>query len=48
MTKSRIELEKYDFTVKYIKGRDNVAADAFSLINMKDLKIANDAEDKTI
>lgn len=32
LTKFRLLLEEYDFVVKYVKGRDNVAADALSRI----------------
>lgn len=34
----RLELEEYDFVVEYIKGGDNVAADALSRISIGDLK----------
>ena len=38
LTRLRLDLEEYDFTIEYIRGRDNVAADALSRIHMKDLK----------
>lgn len=43
LTKFRLCLEEYDFHVEYIKGRDNVAADALSriLISSKELKQLN-------
>lgn len=34
LTKFRIILEEYDFTVKYIKGKENVTADALSRIEL--------------
>lgn len=33
-----MDLEEYDFVVEYIKGKDNVAADALSRITIDDLK----------
>lgn len=38
LTRVRLELEEYDFVVEYIKGKDNVAADALSRISIHDLK----------
>jgi len=34
----RLELEEYDFTVEYLKGKDNYIADALSRITIKDLQ----------
>lgn len=34
LTRIRLDLESYDFTVKYLKGRDNVCADALSRIDL--------------
>lgn len=33
----KMDLEEFDFTIEYIKGRDNVVADALSRISIKDL-----------
>lgn len=33
----KMDLEEYDFTIEYIKGRDNVVADALSRISIQDL-----------
>jgi len=38
LTRMRLELEEYDFTVEYLKGKDNFVADALSRINIKELK----------
>lgn len=32
-----MDLEEFDFTIEYIKGRENVVADALSRISIKDL-----------
>lgn len=37
LTKFRLILEEYDYTVQYIKGKDNVAADALSRISSSEL-----------
>lgn len=44
LLKFRLALEEYDFNVEYIKGSDNVTADAMSRlpINIKDLKLMNE------
>jgi len=34
----RLELEEYDFTVEYLKGKDNYVADALSRITIKELQ----------
>lgn len=38
LTRIRLELEEYSFTIEHIKGKDNVAADALSRITIEDLK----------
>jgi len=38
LTRMRLELEEYDFTVEYLKGKDNFVADALSRITIKDLQ----------
>lgn len=38
LTRVRLDLEEYDFEVEYIKGSNNVAADALSRISINDLK----------
>jgi len=34
----RLELEEYNFTVEYLKGKDNYVADALSKITITELK----------
>ena len=41
LTKFRIILEEYDFEIQYIKGKDNVVADALSRITSDELKELN-------
>lgn len=49
LTRIRLELEEYDFVVEYIKGKNNVAADALSRIHIKDIKqISENSEDSKI
>ena len=38
LTRMRLELKEYDFTVEYLKGKDNFVADALSRITLKELK----------
>lgn len=38
LTRIRLELEEYDFTIEYIRGKDNVMADALSRIKLNDLR----------
>lgn len=38
MTRIRLDLEEYDFTMKHISGKDNVVADALSRISIDDIK----------
>lgn len=38
LSRIRLDLEEYDFEIQYIRGRDNVVADALSRISIKDLK----------
>lgn len=38
LTRIRLELEEYDFTIEYIKGKDNIIADALSRITIEDFK----------
>jgi len=46
----RLELAEYDFTVEYLKGKDNYVADALSRISIKDLQniTGNITENKEI
>lgn len=51
LTRVRLELEEYDFIVQYIKGKDNVVADALSRISIDDLKelqIKNETENENV
>ncbi len=50
LTKFRLTLEEYDFTIQYVKGRDNVTADALSRIEITSdqLKAMRDNVDETI
>lgn len=38
LTKFRLVLEEYDFEIQYVKGKDNVVADALSRITLDELK----------
>lgn len=38
LTKFRLILEEYDFEIRYIKGKDNVVADALSRIEISELR----------
>ena len=38
LTRMPLELEEYDFTVEYLKGKDNFVADALSRVNIKKFK----------
>lgn len=38
LSRLRLDLEEYDFEIQYIKGKDNVIADALSRITIQDLK----------
>lgn len=38
LTRLRLDLEEYDFQVEYIKGSENVGADALSRIEFEDIK----------
>jgi hypothetical protein len=38
LTRIRLELEEYDFDVEYVKGEENVSADALSRISIESLK----------
>lgn len=38
LARMRLDLEEFDFEIQYIKGKDNVAADALSRITLEDLK----------
>lgn len=48
LTRIRLELEEYDFEVQYIKGKDNVIADALSRITLDDLKEISSENDSQI
>jgi len=37
LTRMRLKLEEYDFTVEYLRGKDNFVADALSRITISDL-----------
>lgn len=41
LTKIRLELSEYNFTVEYIKGKSNIVADALSRISIDELKEVN-------
>ena len=41
LTRIRLDLEEFDFEIEYIKGKNNVAADALSRINIQELKDLN-------
>jgi len=34
----RLQLEEYNFTVEYLRGKDNFVADALSRVTIQDLK----------
>lgn len=38
LTRVRVDLEEYNFTVKHVPGKENVCADALSRIHIDDLK----------
>jgi len=38
LTRKRLELEKSNLTVEYLKGKDNYVADALSRITIEELK----------
>lgn len=38
LTRMRLELEEYELTVEYLKGKDNLVADALSRLTIVDLK----------
>lgn len=42
LTRIRLELSEYNFTVEYIKGKNNVGADALSRVSINELKNRND------
>lgn len=42
LTRMRLDLEEFDFDIEYIKGKDNVGADALSRINIENLKEIHD------
>ena len=37
LTRMRLDLEEYNFTVVYLRGKENVVADALSRISIDDL-----------
>ena len=41
LTRMRLDLEEYDFEIEYIKGEENVLADALSRLTITDLKEIN-------
>lgn len=42
LLRTRLDLEEYTFDIEYIKGKDNVVADALSRINIEDLKTTHE------
>lgn len=46
LTRMRLDLEEYDFSVEYLKGKQNMVADALSRITINDLKEHNLDTDK--
>lgn len=42
LTRMRLDLEEYQFTIEFIQGKTNVVADALSRINIDDLKKLNE------
>ena len=45
LTRMRLDLEEYDFTVEYLRGKDNYVADALSRITITDLKNINNTNE---
>lgn len=43
LTRIRLDLAEYNFTIEYIKGKDNVCADALSRITIEELKIISNS-----
>lgn len=41
LTRMRLDLEEYDFSIEYVKGKDNSGADALSRIDFSDIKTIN-------
>lgn len=41
LTRMRLDLEEYDFTVEYLKGKQNQVADALSRITINERKEQN-------
>ena len=41
LTRMRLDLEEYDFTVEFLRGKNNYVADALSRITINDLKTIN-------
>lgn len=39
LTRMRLDLEEFDFTIEYVKGKDNSGADALSQIDFDDIKL---------
>lgn len=48
LTKFRLALKEYNFEVEYIKGSDNVTADALSRISINELKDMNENIDNVM
>lgn len=46
LTRMRLDLEEFNFTIEYIKGKKNVCADALSRISFKDIKNMVEGETK--
>jgi len=48
LTRMRLDLEEYDFTVEYLKGKDNHIVDALSRIKKRKKDLQNIQKDNKI
>lgn len=46
LTRMRLDLEEFSYTVEYIKGKSNVIADALSRLTSNELKLLNECNEK--